>query len=84
MLRNAVVTTPREAVHLVTPQFIFYVFFYGVFPSLLICLTEVRHRPILGKLFVNFIVTSACLIICVSLTVGNYAAISSDIRQNRK
>lgn len=84
MLRNAVVTTPREAVHLVTPQFIFYVFFYGVFPSLLICLTEVRHRPILGKLFVNFIVTSACLIICVSLTVGNYAAISSDIRQNRE
>ncbi|OBZ94947.1 sulfatase [Pararhizobium polonicum] len=84
MIRNAVVTTPQEASHLVTPTFVFHVLLYGVLPSLLVCWTKIRHRPLIGKLFANFVVISACLAVCVGLIISNYSGISSNIRQNRE
>jgi lipid A ethanolaminephosphotransferase len=83
MIRNAVVTTPQEAGHLVTATFVLHVLIYGILPSVLVCLTRIRHRPFIGKFFVNLAVISLCLCLSLGLIVSNYSGISSNIREHR-
>ena len=83
MIRNAVVTTPAEAGPLITLTFVLHVLFYGVLPSVLVCLVRIRHRPFIGKFFVNLAVISLCLTLCIGLIVSNYSGISSNIREHR-
>ena len=83
MIRNAVVTTPAEAGPLITVTFVLHVFFYGIVPAILVCLTRITHRPFIGKFFVNLAVISICLSLCIGLIVSNYSGISSNIREHR-
>lgn len=83
MIRNAVVTTPEEASHLITATFIMHVILYGVLPSALVLATRVKHRPLLSKAFVNLAAVVVCLSLCAGLAFANYSGLSSNIREHR-
>lgn len=63
MIRNAMETTPAEAQHLITSEFIVHVAIFGIVPSLLIAWTKVNHRPFMRKVFWNLIAILASLAI---------------------
>ncbi|WP_426125112.1 phosphoethanolamine transferase [Pararhizobium sp. PWRC1-1] len=83
MIRNAVSTTPQEAGPLITGAFLLHILLYGILPSVLVCLIRIKHRPFIGKFFVNVAVISLCLSLCIGLIISNYSGISSNIRQHR-
>lgn len=83
MIRNAVVTTPQEAGPLITGTFVLHILFYGILPSVLVCLIRIRHRPFISKFFVNVAVIAICLSLCIGLILSNYSGISSNIREHR-
>ena len=80
MIRNAAVTTPAEARHLITWAFALHVALYGVLPSLLVAFLRIRHRNFLGKFLHNLAVATACLALAAGLVVWQFAAISTTVR----
>ncbi|CDM58727.1 phosphoethanolamine--lipid A transferase [Rhizobium favelukesii] len=63
MIRNAMETTPAEAQHLITSDFLTHVAIFGIVPSLLIVWTKVDHRTFMRKFFWNLIAILASLAI---------------------
>jgi lipid A ethanolaminephosphotransferase len=61
MIRNAMETTPAEAQHLITSEFIMHVAIFGIVPSLIIVWTKVDHRPFLNKVVWNLTAIVASL-----------------------
>lgn len=53
MIRNAMETTPAEAQHLITSDFVVHVAVFGVLPSLLLIWVKVDHRPFMRKVYWN-------------------------------
>ncbi|MDQ0562539.1 lipid A ethanolaminephosphotransferase [Rhizobium mesoamericanum] len=53
MIRNAMETTPAEARHLITSDFIVHVAIWGIVPSILIIWVKVDHRPFMRKVLWN-------------------------------
>ena len=84
MLRNAFVSTPQEAGHLITIKFALHIFLYGVLPSLLVILTRVRHRPFMSKFFVNLSIIVPCVCVSAGLILFSFASISSNLREHRE
>ncbi len=80
MIRNAAVTTPAEAKHLITWAFAGHVALYGLLPSLLVAFVRVRHRNFLGKLLHNLAVAAACLALTAGLLIWQFATISTTVR----
>jgi len=77
MLRNAIQTNSDEAFDLVTPKQIFYFFFLGILPSLLIYKIPILYRDLKSELFskakyifVSFIV----IVLCFTLFNKNYTS----------
>ncbi len=83
MLRNAVVTTPQEARHLITLQFVIHVLVYGIIPSALICLVRVTHRSFLATIGYNCAVICTALLVAAGLISANFVSLASNIRNNR-
>ncbi len=82
MMRNVVVTTPQEAKHLITLQFVLHVLLYGVVPSLLVAFVRVRHRRFLGKLAHNMAIVVPSLVVAAGLILSQFAAIASTVREH--
>lgn len=83
MIRNAAQTTPSEAGHLMTPAFFRHMALYAVLPSLLIAIVRIRHRDFFAKLKWNTAVTAPLLLLALVMTLWQYPAIASTLRNNR-
>jgi lipid A ethanolaminephosphotransferase len=83
MIRNAAQTTPSEAGHLMTPAFFRHMVFYALLPSLLIAMVSIRHRSFFAKLKWNTAVTAPLLLLALAMTLWQYPAIASTLRNNR-
>ncbi|RDJ09524.1 phosphoethanolamine transferase [Rhizobium grahamii] len=83
MIRNAMETTPAEANHLITPDFLWHVLLFAVIPIALILWVRVVHRPVLQKLWWNSVTIVGCLVI-FGAVAGVYAKeYTAAIRQHR-
>ncbi|MBB3316545.1 lipid A ethanolaminephosphotransferase [Rhizobium sp. BK181] len=83
MIRNAMETTPAEANHLITPDFLWHVLLFAVIPIALILWVRVVHRPVLQKLWWNSVTIVGCLLI-FGAVAGVYAKeYTAAIRQHR-
>ncbi|MBU2486875.1 MAG: DUF1705 domain-containing protein, partial [Alphaproteobacteria bacterium] len=83
MIRNAAQTTPSEAGHLMTPAFFRHMALYALLPSLLIATVRIRHRNFFAKLKWNTAVTAPLLLLAAVMTLWQYPAIASTLRNNR-
>ena len=83
MIRNAVQTTPAEAGHLMTPAFFRHMVLYAVLPSLLIAVVRIRHRTFGAKLKWNMAFITPLLLLAFAMTLWQYPAIASTVRNNR-
>lgn len=83
MIRNAAQTTPSEAGHLMTPAFFRHMALYALLPSLLIAMVRIRHRNFFAKLKWNTAVTAPLLLLAAVMTLWQYPAIASTLRNNR-
>ena len=83
MIRNAAQTTPSEAGHLMTPAFFRHMALYAVLPSVLIAMVRIRHRNFFAKLKWNTAVTAPLLLLAAVMTLWQYPAIASTLRNNR-
>jgi len=83
MIRNAAQTTPSEAGHLMTPAFFRHMALYAMLPSLLIAIVRIRHRNFFAKLKWNTAVTAPLLLLAAVMTLWQYPAIASTLRNNR-
>lgn len=81
IIRDAVATTPNEARHLITADFGFHVFLYGILPSALIVWVKVIHRTFLSKVAYNCALIFPCLAIAGGLIGINYSAYASTFRE---
>lgn len=83
MIRNAAQTTPSEAGHLMTPAFFRHMALYALLPSLLVAMVRIRHRDFLAKLKWNTALTAPLLLLAAVMTLWQYPAIASTLRNNR-
>jgi lipid A ethanolaminephosphotransferase len=83
MIRNAAQTTTAEAGHLMTPAFYRHMALYALLPSLLIAMVRIDHRPIGAKLKWNTAVIAPLLLLALAMTLWQFPAIASTLRNNR-
>ncbi|MBW9114693.1 phosphoethanolamine--lipid A transferase [Rhizobium cauense] len=83
MIRNAMETTPAEAQHLITPEFIVHVAIFGVVPSLIIAWTKVDHRPFMRKVFCNLLAILTSLAIFSICGVTYSREYTAAVRERR-
>lgn len=83
MVRNASETTNAEAGHLMTPAFFRHFLIYAILPSLLIAIVRIRHRTFGAKLKWNLAVIVPLLLLALTMTLWQYPAIASTMRNNR-
>jgi lipid A ethanolaminephosphotransferase len=83
MIRNAAETTSAEAGHLMTPAFFLHFLIYAILPSLLIAMVRIRHRTFGAKLKWNLAVIVPMLLLALSMSLWQYPAIASTMRNNR-
>ena len=83
MIRNAMETTPAEAQHLITSQFIVHVAIFGIMPSLVIGWAKVDHRPFMRKVFWNLTAILASLAIFGICGVTYSREYTAAVRQRR-
>lgn len=83
MIRNAAETTSAEAGHLMTPAFVKHMLLYACLPALAIALVRIRHRTFGAKLKWNLAVIAPMLLLALGMTLWQYAAIASTVRNNR-
>ncbi|MEM5491837.1 phosphoethanolamine--lipid A transferase [Hoeflea sp. AS16] len=83
MIRNAAQTTSSEAGHLMTPAFFRHMTVYAVLPSLLVALVRIRHRTFGAKLKWNTALVVPLLLLTLVMTLWQYPAIASTLRNNR-
>ena len=83
MVRNAAETTTSEASHLMTAAFFRHMVLYAVLPSLLIAVVRIRHRTFGAKLKRNLAVIIPLLLVAFGMTMWQYPAIASTLRNNR-
>ena len=83
MVRNAVQTTPAEAGHLMTLGFYLHMLVYAVVPSLFIAIVRIKHRTFGAKLKWNLAVIVPLLLLTLGMTIWQYPAIASTMRNNR-
>lgn len=82
MIRNASETTSAEAGHLMTPAFVTHMLLYAALPALAITLVRIRHRTFGAKLKWNLAVIVPMLLLALGMTLWQYPAIASTIRNN--
>jgi len=83
MIRNAAETTSAEAGHLMTPAYLEYMLIYAILPSLLIAGVRIKHRTFGAKLKWNLAVIIPMLLTALAMTIWQYPAIASTMRNNR-
>ncbi len=83
MIRNAMETTRAEAGNLLTPGLFWHLAAYGLVPSLLVAVIDIRHRPILDKLLVNTISILACLAVAGIIGFANSKTFTTAVRQHK-
>lgn len=83
MIRNAAQTTPAEAGHLITPAFMLHMLLFAILPSLAIAYVRIEHHSFGKKLARNLSVIAPLLLVATALTLWQFPAIASTIRNNR-
>ncbi|MDQ0318462.1 lipid A ethanolaminephosphotransferase [Pararhizobium capsulatum DSM 1112] len=83
MIRNAAETTPAEANHLITPEFLLHMALFVVLPILLVLWVRVVHRPVLQKIARNTAVVAGSLVIVGIVSVAFSKPYTAAIRQHR-
>jgi len=83
MIRNAMETTPAEARHLITSEFIVHVAIFGIVPSLLIAWTKIDHRPFLNKVVWNLTAIVASLAVFAICGVTYSREYTGAVRERR-
>lgn len=83
MIRNAVETTPAEAHHLITPDFLVHMLATVVLPIVLLAWVRIDHRPIVKKLMWNTTVITACLLGATALGYTHSKTYVTAIRQHK-
>lgn len=83
MVENVFVTTPAEAQHLITRNFLLHIALYGGLPSLFVCLVRVSHQRFLQAAPRNLAAIFGSLAVAALILVtdfGSYSAFYRDYR----
>ncbi|WP_244919970.1 phosphoethanolamine transferase [Rhizobium grahamii] len=83
MIRNAMETTPAEAQHLITSDFIVHVAIFGFVPSIFIGWVKVEHRPFMRKIVWNFLAILASLAVLGVCSVTYSREYTAAVRERR-
>jgi len=82
MLINVMETTPSEASHLLTANFILYLTFTALLPSLIIVWLRLEYRPIFSCIWRNGVTILLCLTLAFSLSVVISRTLMSTLREH--
>ena len=80
MVQNVWLTTPSEAKHLITPDFVLHMLIFGVIPSALIAWVRVIHRRFFSKVLFNSLVIFPSLAATVVVVLLAYPIFASTFR----
>lgn len=72
MIQNIAQTTGPESGHLITPEFLLHLFFFGVLPSLLIVWVRISHKPFWRKVRTNIVLCFGLVALAVALIGSNF------------
>lgn len=84
MIRNFAETTPREALELITPRAVFYVFITGILPAVLTALTDIKFQPFKKELKQRTLYCFAGLLTLVLLAPFTYKEYVTFGRNNKE
>lgn len=83
MIQNAITTTVTESKHLITPSFLFHVFWAGILPAMAVIWVPIKRMPPLraGLIWGASVVGS--VVLCVGLLMLDFSTFSVTLRANK-
>ncbi len=83
MIQNVMLTTPAEARHLITPDYVLHMILFGLLPAGLVALVRVRHRDFGAKVLRNAGMVLPALALALGIVALNYQSFAGTFRAHR-